>query len=495
MIPIQYSYRPGQEDDGVTIEVGLLEARGLSPAAIDWAVPGHLEAKVEHYLRALPKELRRSFVPLAENARQMAAALRGRDRLTGRRETVPEALAAEIRERLKLGVEASIWDGKPPPDYLRVRVRVRDETGRTLAESRELAELSQALAVRTEEANASVARQDPEGWRRARAQWERPPQASWTFGDIPSRVPVSDRGGLSAYAFPGLQAGQEGVALRLFRRESQAREETSRGISALLDSGLRYELGWLQRDLRALRELGALPATLAPLESLQEDAFASIHQWACAPERLGPEKGGTGFLPSASAFAAALERAKSDLRGIVPRLADLLREILTLRQGLLIHPQPYEGLEKDLASLVPPDFLRAMPYARLSHLPRYLKAMQIRAERWRKNPAKDAERSRQLAPYVAAEAKLRAAQEVRFLALRWLVEEFRVSLFAQELGTAESVSAAKLDRAFAEAGGHPPAEAPALQPAESRSPLLTGEPGKKSPALKSLSALDKLLPR
>ena len=495
VIPIHYSYRPGQEDDGVTIEVGLLEARGLSPSAVDWAVPGHLEAKVEHYLRALPKELRRAFVPLAESARQMAAVLRQRDRLTGRRETVPEALAAEMRERLKLGVEESIWDGKPPPDYLRVRVRVRDDAGRILAESRELEELSQALAVRTEEANASVARQDPEGWRRARAQWERPAQTSWTFGDIPARVPVSDRDGLAAYAFPGLHAGPGGVALRLFRRESQAHGETSRGISALFELGLRYELGWLQRDLRALRDLGTLPATLAPLESLQEDAFASIHLWVCAPERLGLENGETGFRLGASVFAAALDRAKSDLRGIVPRLADLLREVLTLRQGLLIHPQPYDGLEKDLASLVPPDFMRAMPYARLSHLPRYLKAMAIRAERWRKNPAKDAERSRQLAPYVVAEAKLRAGQGGRFPPLRWLVEEFRVSLFAQELGTAESVSAAKLDRAIAETGVRPPADAPAPQPAESRAPLLTGEPGKKSPALKSLSALDKLLPR
>ena len=497
VIPILYSYRPGQDDDGVTIEVGLLEARSLTEAALDWAVPGHLEAKVEHYLRALPKELRRAFVPLAENARQMAAALRQRDRLNGRRETVAEALAAEMRERFKLGIEASIWDGKLPPDYLRVRVRVRDEANRVLAESRELAELSSALAARTEEANASVARQDPEGWRKARAQWERPPQTSWTFGDIPSRVPVSDRAGLPAYAFPGLQVGPNGVSVRLFRKESKAREETSRGISALFESGLRYELGWLQRDLRSLRELGALPATLTPTESLQEDAFVSIREWACGPERLGADKGGTELLLSATAFAAALDQAKSDLRGIVPRFLDLLREILTLRQRLLVHPHPYEGMEKDLHSLITPDFLRAIPYPHLAHLPRYLKAMEIRAERWRKNPAKDADKARQLAPYVAAERKLRA-QPGRPTPLRWLVEEFRVSLFAQELGTAESVSAAKLDRALAQVAESPTVAAPASpspQTSDARAPLRTGEPGKKSPALKSLSALDKLLPR
>ena len=496
VIPIHYSYRPGEVDDGVTIEVGLLEARCLTAATLDWAVPGHLEAKVEHYLRALPKELRRAFVPLAENARRMAGALRQRDRLTGRRETVAEALAAEIREQFKLGIEASIWDGKPPPEYLRVRVRVRDGANRVLAESRELAGLTSALAACTAEANASAARQDPEGWRRACTQWERPPQLTWTFGDIPSRVPVSDRAGLPAFAFPGLQAGPNGVSLHLFRKESQAREETARGISALLESGLRYELGWLQRDLRALRDLGALPATLAPVESLKENAFASIREWVCAPERLGG--GGTDPVLAATTFTSALDQAKSDLRGIVQRFAVLLREILTLRQGLLVHPQPYEGMEKDLRALMPPDFLRATPYPQLAHLPRYLKAMVIRAERWRKSPAKDADRARQLAPYVAAASKLPSHPGGHCSPLRWLVEEFRVSLFAQELGTVESVSTAKLDRAFAQAGSTSPGggiAAPSPQPPDTRAPLLTGEPGRKGPALKSLSALDKLLPR
>ena len=201
---------------------------------------------------------------------------------------------------------------------------------------------------------------------------------------------------------------------------------------------------------------------------------------------------------AATTFTSALDQAKSDLRGIVQRFAVLLREILTLRQGLLVHPQPYEGMEKDLRALMPPDFLRATPYPQLAHLPRYLKAMVIRAERWRKSPAKDANRARQLAPYVAAASKLPSHPGGHCSPLRWLVEEFRVSLFAQELGTVESVSTAKLDRAFAQAGSTSPGggiAAPSPQPPDTRAPLLTGEPGRKGPALKSLSALDKLLPR
>jgi ATP-dependent helicase HrpA len=341
---------------------------------------------------------------------------------------------------------------------------------------------------------------------------------------------------LPVFAFPGLQAGPDGTALRLFRTETQAGEETARGLSALLESGLRYELGWLERDLRALRDLGPLAATLAPAETLQQAALASLRAWAGRPERvvagpLGNEAGlnqesmgdlaqaigganrpgeprlvgddspchqSRDTLATASGFAAALSQAKTDLRGIVPRFVDLLREILTLRQSLLVHPEPYDGLEKDLAALIGPEFLDEIPYERLVHVPRYLKGMQLRAQRWRKSPAKDAERARQLAPYVAAEAKQRARSGGGVSPLRWLVEEFRVSLFAQELGTAEPVSAVKLDQALARVS-NPPAKSALFpsppRPAPPPVPRLAVAEGEKPGPLKSLNALDRIFPR
>ncbi|MFZ9682499.1 MAG: ATP-dependent RNA helicase HrpA, partial [Cephaloticoccus sp.] len=132
VLALNYAYRPGQVEDGVTLEVNVREAEVLTPAALDWAVPGHLAAKVEHYLRALPKDLRRAFVPLAETARSVAAQVAQRDRLTDRRESLTEALAAQLNERFGLHLQASVWAGKPPPDHLRVRVRVVDDDGAEL---------------------------------------------------------------------------------------------------------------------------------------------------------------------------------------------------------------------------------------------------------------------------------------------------------------------------------------------------------------------------
>jgi ATP-dependent helicase HrpA len=492
-LPLNYAYKPGQTDDGVTVDVGVREAEALAPATLDWAVPGHLEPKVEHYLRALPKELRRAFVPLGDTAKTLATQLASRDRLTGRRESLPEALAGEIAERFRVSIDPAVWADKPPPEHLRVRIRVVDAEGREICASRDLAEIRAALLSRSREASVAVAREEPAAWRAARVKWETAEQTSWTFEELPERVLVAEQAGAPVYAFPGLRAGRGGVARCLFKTPEEARESTQRAITTLLERQLGHDLMWTQRDLRALREVGPLATTLVPLDELQEQAFESIRRWVTDPKRVGSL--------GAAVFAAAVERAKADLRGLVPRLVDLLREILALRQELLVVRDPPAGFQRDLDALVPPDFLRVTPFAKLSHFPRYLKAMKLRAERWRKNPAKDAERAAQLAPYAAAREKFRAAKHTGTdaEAFFWLVEEFRVSLFAQELGTAEPVSAVKLDRARAalQAGVDPARDVPASGRPAAKPIVATPivEKDRKIAPLKNLGALDKLFQR
>jgi ATP-dependent RNA helicase HrpA len=173
----------------------------------------------------------------------------------------------------------------------------------------------------------------------------------------------------------------------------------------------------------------------------------------------------------------------------VPRLVDLLREIFTLRQELLTHPHPYPGLESDLGALLPSDFLGATPYGQLPEVPRYLRAMKVRADRWRDDPERDTRRAGQLAPYLKAVSELRAdiAASEPGRHFRRLIEEYRVSLFAQSLGTSEPVSAAKLDRELAALCGTEaaPKEAPP------RPASIAKGPGR----LKSLGALERLFPK
>jgi ATP-dependent helicase HrpA len=410
-IPLQYAFRPGKEDDGVTLDVGFAEAQKLSPAALDWAVPGHLAEKVEHYLRSLPKELRRTFVPLAENAAKLAVILSSRNRLTAGRETVAEALAAELRERHRMGLSASIWEAKPLPDHLRVRVRVLDPKGAEMVTSRDWAEIAAAVsaAAAKEKAGAEAAKQQ---------------QA--TVG---------------------------------------------------LEAELKYEFAWLERDLRKIRDLGPLTATLAPTEALQADAHHMLRNWALARERVeSPE--------SADAIKSAADTTKVALRKTIPRFLDVLREVLDLRSQLLVVKDPYPGLRDEVEDLIGTHFLRDTPLERFWHFPRYLQAMKARAERWKKNPSKDAERANAIAPYSKAP-----------LAVRWLVEEFRVSLFAQELGTSEPISTVKLDSAIAALRGRD--ESKVLGKADKAPPAVIrlDAPETKSKPLKSLNALDKIFTR
>jgi ATP-dependent helicase HrpA len=496
-VPLHYAYKPGQDDDGATLVVPVREWAALTPIAIDWAVGGHLPAKVEHYLRVLPKEQRRALAPLAERARTLAAAVAARDRLTGRRESLTEALAAELAERHGVAVPPSFWSGHPPPDHLRVRVRVLDDKGAELAAGRDFAAVAEALAARERAAAAAVSREDPEIWRSARQRWERPEQTAWTFGDVPERVSVADREGVEVWAHPGLRRGRLGVALHLFPAREEARAATAEGWPELLALELKRELAWLHRDLRLTGGLAALAATLGPVEPMREEGFASIRVWL-----LGEPP---AAALTAGAFAAARQRALNELPGLAARALELWRRVLALRQDLLVEPQPYPGLAEDLAALVPPDFLGRTPFAQLGHLPRYLQAMKLRCERWRRDPAKDAERARQLAPLAAAAAQ-------RGGEARWLAEELRVSLFAQELGTPVPISAVRLERWLRGEGASAPPPghaAPRLVPAVAADPVaaasaapaaapITRAPGAapaKGARLKSLGALDRVFPR
>ncbi len=487
-LPLNYAYKPGQDDDGVTLDLPVRAAEELDPAALDWAVPGHLVDKVEHYLRALPKELRRAFAPLNETARALADGADRISRLAGRKRTLIDTLVELIRERNKVNIDPKLLLSRPLPDHLRVRVRVHDDGGKELCSARDFSELSARLADLHREASTSVDRDDPAAWKKARARWEKFEQGDWSFGEIQEKVHVCDQAGVAVFAWPALQVTPAGVALRLFRTPEKAAESMNAGISRLIALTLRHDLAWLEKDLKALRRVGPLAATLAPMNELQDDAHRMLSDWVCDPARVS--------APTATAFGAAVDKAKVELRASVPKLADLLEEIFTLRQTLLVHPHPYRGQGPDLKALLPADFLRRTPYARLGHLPRYLKAMKARADRWRQNAAKDGERAAQIAPYVKAlPSVLDRPGGDHF---RWLVEELRVSLFAQELGTAEPVSTVKLDKLLADlrGGGAKSGAKETVAPAvvatpPKAAPLQVSSTAKQKP-LKSLNALDSL---
>jgi hypothetical protein len=275
-------------------------------------------------------------VPLAETAASVTRAVEQLARLRGQQATLVELLGEHLRDRFGIRFDPAVWADKPPPEHLRVRVRVVDDRGQELCASRELAEIRAALATCTRDVSAVAAQEEPAMWRRARARWEKPESADWTFGDLPARVEVGDQAGVPVYAYPGLQAGPDGAAVRLYRTPEEADAATAGGLARLIEQQLSRDLGWLERDLRALRQLGTLTVPVAPLEQLQDDAFATLRRWLCdravAPlaEKQFADVVGHGAGRSTRARAAAGGIAPGD-PGVAAGAADACRALLRPR--------------------------------------------------------------------------------------------------------------------------------------------------------------------
>ena len=469
-VALRYHYAPGEDRDGVTLEMPLALAHTISPASVEWSVPGLREAQIAELLRALPKALRRDLMPFPPKVTEIARDLQP----TGT--SLLHDLARFLHTRYGVPVTATSWPPDALPAHLRPRVAIVGHDRKELAAGRDLAQLrTQLEQVKTQPAG------DPPAWRRAATEWERFSLTGWTFGDLPERLTIIPDPTVPLYAWPGLLLEDGSVSVRLFRNQELCRRASLAGVQRLVELAVQKDLGWLERDLRALVRLEPVVGTDAR-GILQLEALEHLKRHALPVEPLPA-------LTEAH-FQAAVSAARQRIPGLATQLIDRLAALYQLRQDIVRRtgpapsavaaakpraltdlrqlgapapaapgrPGPGSGVAAiigaELDSLMPRGFLTIVPFTRLNDYPRYLKALLLRAERAALNPVKDAERVRQLAPFVAAQAQFRATPpktlEGRRLAeeYRWLVEEFKVSLFAQELGTAVPVSPRRLEEAL-----------------------------------------------
>ena len=213
---------------------------------------------------------------------------------------------------------------------------------------------------------------------------------------------------------------------------------------------MQKEMGWIQKDLRALNPVKDLYITLGPSDELIETASENIRNFLF--------QSGDIYPLTRAAFDSLLGQARERLPGLVPKFTDLVVHILKLRQQILLSPKKYPGMLEEVNALLPKRFLATVPYRHLLHLPRYLRATMIRSERANLNGAREQERIRQVIPFIQALVKARQrndlspAQTDALAEFRWMIEELKVSLFAQELGTPQPVSPKRLTKFLEEHG-------------------------------------------
>jgi ATP-dependent helicase HrpA len=292
-----------------------------------------------------------------------------------------------------------------------------------------------------------------DAWEKAAARFEKHDLRAWSFGDLPEKILIEEIGGAPVFGHPGLEVSAEGINLRLFRQPVESLEATPAAVRRLAEEALAKDLAWLRKELRSLDAAPAPKAGgLASLAQLDLNKMAKPAAMTTDPAPLSEQASEhllahslrlDPLLPlQESRFRGMLERARRDWPALAHRVRELLRQTGELKRQILGFPRPYAGLQADLARLLPPDLLLTTPHAQLQHLPRYLKAVLLRAERAANHPAKDADKALQIRDFDDWEREVPAANREAF---RWLFEEYRVSIFAQELGTSQPVSVKRLE--------------------------------------------------
>ncbi|MCJ7453119.1 MAG: ATP-dependent RNA helicase HrpA [Steroidobacteraceae bacterium] len=447
-LPLHYLFDTSSPDDGVTLTVPLPLLGSLAQEQIDWLVPGMLREKVVALLRGLPKELRRELVPIPDAADRFLESLKGaRDRGLFSR------LAEFVTQRAGRATTADAFSRAVLPAALRLNLRVVDNSGHEIRRGRDLDSLQRELKATN--AGAPVAAPG--------SAWNRDKLRRWDFGEIPSEVSVRIAG-VSVRMYPGIEDTGDAVRLRLFPGAAQAAHATRDGVARLAAIAMPQQHGLVRRSCAADREL----VLLAAASGMGSPLFDEIADRAVADVI---DESGRGEPRSAAEFAGLVDTVRSrvaeqgdELQRCARNTLAALKEVRSALDalGAAAFDSARESISQQVTALLAPGWMCRTPDPWLRQLPKYLKAASRRAVRVRDAVERDRMLHDLLVPYESVLRELEfagagdpapAPERER---LRWMLEEFRVSLFAQELRTLRPVSAKRLDeqlqRARSESG-------------------------------------------
>jgi len=435
--PLEYRFEPGSDEDGVTLAVPLDALGRVDPRRLEWLVPGLLEAKVIALVRSLPKPIRRGLVPAPQTAKNVLGQIR-----FGEGDFL--AMLAGLLGRIGgQHVPRDAFQLDKLPAELRMNVRVRGEDGQTLAQGRDLAALRRQLNVQA--AAAFSALDEP--------RWHRDGITAWDFDDLPAEIELV-RGGLKLRAYPMLVDRQDSVALRLAESPERAARESRHGLRRLVMLGARREIAtqvdWLPGLDRMLLSAGSvrdfdLRRQLADL--VADRAFFDTDR------PIPRTKPGFDEL-----VEAGRERIGVAVQEVLERMGPMWEAYHQARLATeqVAHTKwqyAADDVRRQLDWLTGPDFLTATPWTWLVHYPRFFRAIPIRLDALRSGGlARDRrateEIDRRWQGYLDAARRHdeQGLDDPELALYRWMLEEYRVSLFAQRLGTSIPASAKRLDR-------------------------------------------------
>ena len=478
-----YLHEPGDARDGVTVDVPLFVLNQVSEDRCEWLVPGMLKDKIQALLKSLPQKPRSRFVPLPESAARLAGEL-GAPEVFGAG-SLTEVLLKKVRDETSLDVKRADFKPDMLSAHLFMNLRVIDEHGRQLGMGRNLGALKAEWGSQARGAFQALAQlkgklgepqklgsdpdsatpnsgSDPNLSRRsekaeAPRRSEKPPAAAdqrhttWSFGELPELMEIR-KGGQTLIGFPALVDVGDAVVIEVFDEPEVAAARHRKGLARLFALQIKDALKYLEKNIPDLQKMSVAFMPLGTTDELRAQIIDVALERAFLQEPLPADE---------FAFKKRVEEGRGRLTLIaneVARLAGVVlaeyaaaaRKIKDTRNA----PEATADCAQQLQRLMPKNFLAATPWPQLQHFARYLKAITLRLDKWRADPARDASRLAELRPqeqrYWRLVAERKGAQDARMLEFRWLLEELRVSFFAQELRTPQPVSTKRLDKAWAQ---------------------------------------------
>lgn len=452
-ISLLYQFEPGTNTDGVTALIPEQLAHRINPEIFEWLVPGLLEEKVTLLLKGLPKRIRKNLIPIAETAQNLISKLQPYNG------SVFSSLQELILKDFRIRISRSDWSTASLPTHLSMNFRLIDANGKTLTTSRNYAELLNSNG--SSKLSKRIAPEMGAMIDIARKEWEREIISASQLTGFPERIPM----GAAGYAFPALNKKPDGkIALQLFMDKSESLKANRGGLLALYASQFANEIKVLKKDLGIDKNnRSALPGILQSnktnqdlldfiLAELFEVKTQTTPKQKTFEEKIKQLKNGELFRKAKALFNQITEAVEER-----KRIKELLEKIKRLEGKN--NAARIALFKAEIERLLPEDFLQTFHAKKLPDARRYLKALGIRVERAHLSPAKDAEKEARMAPH---EKRLREAEKADLITAEQLclveeyakmIEELRVSLFAQEVGTSFPISEKRLDRKWEEIKG------------------------------------------
>ncbi|HFQ5010869.1 TPA: ATP-dependent RNA helicase HrpA [Vibrio vulnificus] len=437
-LKLSYQFEPGDDSDGVTVHIPLPILNQIDPAGFDWQIPGLRHELVVSLIKSLPKTLRKNFVPAPNYADAFLS------RVTAMEMPLLDALEKELRRMTGATVLREDWKLDQVPDHLKVTFRAVDERNRKLKEHKDLHELKESLKEKVQETLSKVADDDI----------EQQGLHTWSFGELP-QVYQQKRGGYQVKAFPALVDNRDSVEIKLYETEQEQISAMKAGQRRLILLNVPSPIKYLHANLPNKSKLGLYFNPYGKVLDLIDDCIA------CGVDKLIEEQGGLVWEPEK--FEALKEHVRAELGDTVVDIAKQVETILTTAfninkklKGKIDFTMAFalSDIKAQIEGLIFKGFATECGWKRLPDILRYMKAIERRMEKLPIDPNKDRLHMLKIESVVKDYKELLnkipkgLAVPENVKEIRWMIEELRVSFFAQQLGTPYPVSDKRVKNAI-----------------------------------------------